>query len=807
MDGYLKPFTWIGIPNLLRSAGAADQTKINLCSSDCSGYIPLNFIQKASVLPLLGEYNRSMGSDLPIVFRWWWTLFLVGAVAFPLTKKLFSSWFDRGYLFSKAVGMAAVTFLVYLAGTIHLLPFTLLSIYWAMVITVGIGILMQWKRDTLKQYKKRFSLTVTKYGLLILFEELFFFAALLFWSWIKGHEPSIHGLEKFMDFGFTKSILNSSYFPTPDMWYTGFSINYYYFGHTVMAILTRLSGLDLAYTFNLMLASLFAFTLTMSFSIGYQLLSIGQRGRMGLRGRVFGGLLTAFLVTLAGNMQTIYAFTKGYFGDVTPPPFWTLLWKASELGNFGQGLDRYWYANATRFIPYTIHEFPSYSFVVSDVHGHVLSLPFVLLAIALLVVLFGSFIRKETNHDSWIWHAGWLRICFFGFLCGVLLMTNALDGPIYMGLFFILFMVQNSAFILQLKKYWKQILSVFAAATLSAIGASLPFLAHFSSFVSGLAVNCPPAFLADHKIGPILFEGVEKCQHSPLWMMWLLWGFFIYCGVFFIISRFPRIKVSKFKFIQLNTYFTPIDLLLAVLFIFSVLLIIFPEFFYFKDIYPMHFRSNTMFKLGYQAFIMFSIVAGYTIVSAFQKLRLHSSGWGTKLFLLLVVPQLFLVSIYPIFSVRSYFDSLQHYQGLYGLNWLQIQYPDDYAGIQWLNSQLLANHSLVPPTIVEADGDSYTDYNRFSAFTGMPTVVGWAVHEWLWRGSYDVVAPRRADVGTIYNSTDLDETRTLLRMYNVSYIIVGTSELERYPNMDSQKFQELGKLVFSLGATKIYRVQ
>ena len=49
------------------------------------------------------------------------------------------------------------------------------------------------------------------------------------------------------------------------MWYAGLPINYYYFGHLVTATTTKLSGLDLAYTFNLMLATIFALTLTMSF--------------------------------------------------------------------------------------------------------------------------------------------------------------------------------------------------------------------------------------------------------------------------------------------------------------------------------------------------------------------------------------------------------------------------------------------------------------------------------------------------------------------------------------------------------------
>lgn len=259
------------------------------------------------------------------------------------------------------------------------------------------------------------------------------------------------------------------------------------------------------------------------------------------------------------------------------------------------------------------------------------------------------------------------------------------------------------------------------------------------------------------------------------------------------------------------------DLLFIVFFVFSLTLIIFPEFFYFKDIYPMHFRSNTMFKLGYDAFILFSIVSAYSIVSMTQ--RVNASVKARAIFFILLIPQLFLVSIFPIFSIRSYFGELKTYKGLDGLAWLKDAYPDDYAGIQWLNdhkdgptSPRLRGATRIVPILVEADGDSYTDYARFSAFTGMPTVIGWPVHEWLWRGSYDVVSPRREEVRKIYEArgnelTSLEEVKKILSKYNVKYIIVGTLEREKYKNLEEEKFKLLGKVVFEQGETVIYEIQ
>ena len=81
-----------------------------------------------------------MGVDFWIVLKWWGTLFFVGAIAFPLTKKLFSSWYDQGYFFAKAVGLALVTYLVYILGIIHLLPFTVISVAAGLALTFFLGV-------------------------------------------------------------------------------------------------------------------------------------------------------------------------------------------------------------------------------------------------------------------------------------------------------------------------------------------------------------------------------------------------------------------------------------------------------------------------------------------------------------------------------------------------------------------------------------------------------------------------------------------------------------------------------------------
>ncbi len=676
--------------------------------------------------------------DLTLILQWWAAWWFMGIVGFGYCKRFFSQWPDQGYLLSRAFGLGITTLAVWLLGTIRLVPFNL---YTTLGVASVIGIL---------GYFRNTKLSVTWRKLILC--EVFFGLALFSWAWVKGHEPSINGLEKFMDYGFTKSILSSQYFPPADMWYTGKPINYYYFGHMMMAITTRVSGVDLAYGFNLMLASTFALTVSMVASIALRLFRNLRADK-----KWAGVILTVFLVALSGNLQTIYAFTSGYSGD-TPPPFWEI-WKPSSIA-----WNSYWYPNATRFIPYTIHEFPSYSFVVSDMHGHVLDIPLVLFVIALLIQMFAL---EKTSRELF---------GIFGMTAGMMFMTNALDGLIYLGLFGMLYAYKNWGQWFESKKIPEHLTNM--ALVLGAFGlAVMPFVLKFEPFVSGLAVNCPPAFLANQKIGPILFETVDKCQRSPLWMMLLLWGFFVYNAVTLCMQKpNPKSQVPNvFKIISL----------------FCLGLIIFPEFFYFKDIYPMHFRSNTMFKLGYQVFILMSLISGYVIMTT--KNRWYKFG---------LIPLIFLISIYPYFAVRSYFGGLKTYQGLYGLEWFETRHPEDFEIVKLIGKKYTPGNM---PIILEASGDSYTEANRISAFSGTPTVAGWLVHEWLWRG-YDVIAQRTAEVREVYETQDVEVARATLKKYQVDLVVVGEEERLRYPNLSETKFGKLGRVIFELGETRVYEV-
>jgi uncharacterized membrane protein len=714
--------------------------------------------------------------DFSHIAAWWSLLFFIGAVFFPFTKQFFPVFIDKGYIFSKIAGILFVSYCVWLFGILKIFPFSQFSI----ILVLGLSIVGNLIFLRIKKGSSSVEIGPKKKLLVVILgEEIIFFLALCFWSFVKAHQPDLNSLEKFMDFGFINSILRSNYFPPLDMWlakspsYQGYFINYYYFGHLTTAVLTKLSGIKPDIAYNLMLSGIFAFTFTGSFSLAVNLIYNNRTHKPIKRlTAVFSGFLSAFLVSLAGNLHTIYAFTKGYTPADKPVPFWELLGR-------GMNLSAYWYPNATRFIPYTIHEFPGYSFVVSDLHGHVLDIPFVLLTIALLL----SFVLQVKHNSKKQNSKVFLALTFLGLSLAAMYMTNAWDGLIYFALSALIFLYINlrdsknlSGCIIWSIKHTAPLLLLF-------ILFSLPFQLSFKPFVSGI--------------------GISK-DHSPLWMLFILWGYFYYNAFgFFAFIVFPNIKSLGKNFIKL---LNPVDVFIILLIIISSGLLIFPEFFYVKDIYPQHYRANTMFKLGYQAFIMLSLCSGYIITRLFSFRQTIKFQFSPKfmlfaLYFIILIFLTFLVLFYPYFSINTYFDRLKNYKGLGGLSYMMQNNLSDYQAIKWIESSISGQ-----PVVLEAVGDSYTEYSRISANTGLPTILGWPVHEWLWRGGYDEPGKRVEEVKKAYQTKNLKETKNFLKKYNVSYVIFGKKEKEKYAEAKEEKWKQLGTVVFSSGETRIYKI-
>lgn len=689
-----------------------------------------------------------MLSDLTFIFIWWLTIFCLGLLSLPFIFLIFKNFFDKGYIFSKIFSISIITYSIFVLSFFKILFFNELSLYLIIFLFLSFDLFFLFY---IKKYQWFFSILKQKYKIFI-FEELLFLFILLFWSFVRGFVPDIEGLEKFMDWGFINSALRSQFLPPVDMWFSGQTINYYYFGHLIFAVLTKLSKISSAITYNLAVATICSLTFVSSFSLASNFIFIFlNKNKNKIYLALLAGLISALFLTFGGNLHTVYKLSK------TKP-----LTKA---------IDSYWYPDATRFIGYdpdtkdkTIHEFPCYSFTVADLHGHMNDIVIVIFFVAFL---FSFLLTKNVFFD-------WKANIFLGFILSLSYMTNAWDFAIY-GLLFAL-----TFFFISL--YQKNFKNAFFATLLNGLSIicfwflfSLPFSLKFVPIGDGLG-------LSDF--------------HTPFYQLFILYGgFWLICLPFVIYFLYLLIKNFKLK---IKNYISPVDIFVFSLIITATLLVIIPEFFYIKDIYSADYRrANTMFKLVYEAFIMYSLCSGYILIRFSQSLKNSFFVWLYKIvFFLIFLCHL----IYPFFAVKSFY-SLKKYQGLWGLNFLKNSNPDNFAAVEWINKNIKGQ-----PVMVEAVGDSYTTFNQISVATGLPTIEGWVVHEWLWRGGYSKPAARQEEVKTIYESKDLPQIKKIIEKYSVRYIFVGDKEYEKYPNLDEKKFEQIGKIIFQSGNTKIYKL-
>ncbi len=673
--------------------------------------------------------------DIGFVIRWWFNLFILGIIFLPLALKLTPKLKDLGYVVGKILSPVLIAFICFVGGSFKIFPFTNLTVFLTgfFILLVNLIIFLKNKNEFLCQLKTALPL--------IALEELLFFLTLVFWALIRGFNPEIQGLEKYMDFGFVNAILKTRFFPPADMWLAGETINYYYFGHLITAVLIKLSQIKPLIAYNLMVASLFAFSFIGSFSFG---LNAGLFLQLKGKGRtILLGLLTAGLLTLSGNLHPLFFAVKNI------------------------GLKHYWYPDATRFIvekfgaaDNTIHEFPIYSFVVADLHGHLLNLPMVLVFLLIMVNITLGFNQAKRLEVTLLAKTG------LAFLLAVFFITNTWDFAIYAivfsSLIFFLLTQTQQQLINNLFKTAVFVLPIVAASLLLTI----PFQLHFQNIAGGIS-------LVDHR--------------SPPWMLLVLWGLPLWLSLFFL-----KNLVAKKRF-------NLIDFFIVGLIIPAWFFILLPEVIYVKDIYIQSYqRANTVFKFTYQSFVLFSLTIPLLIG---RILHLINRLTFRKLFLTITAVLMFFIFLYPVLAIKSFYQ-LTEYRQLAGDNYLQQYYPDNLQIINFLN-----RHQHLPVNIVEAVGESYTDYNQISSFTGNPTILGWRVHEWLWRGGFDIPAQRTAEVEKIYQSTDVAETKKLLDRYQVKYVVVGKLEYQKYPNLTEDKFTKLGKIVFETKQARLYQIE
>ncbi len=214
------------------------------------------------------EVNEgSWGMRLPIA-AWFVVLELIG-LSHCLSRSLLSkSFVDRGYIFSKAIGLLIVAWGAWMLASIHLAPFT----WWTILAVIAFLSLLSVPLISKQPWDGLIAFLRTRWQLILGEEVLFwlFFGLLLYIRW---HNPDLWhpemGGEKPMDVAYLTAIVRTPYFPSYDPWFTGGYINYYYFGFVLAATLIHLTGIVPTVAYNLTVPTFFALTAMGAFTVAF----------------------------------------------------------------------------------------------------------------------------------------------------------------------------------------------------------------------------------------------------------------------------------------------------------------------------------------------------------------------------------------------------------------------------------------------------------------------------------------------------------------------------------------------------------
>ncbi|MEM7539411.1 MAG: DUF2298 domain-containing protein, partial [Chloroflexota bacterium] len=167
------------------------------------------------------------------------------------------------------------------------------------------------------------------------------------------------------------------------------------------------------------------------------------------------------------------------------------------IGN-GQPLPPYDFWGPSRVIPYTINEFPYWSFLFADLHPHMIGIPFAALFLGLLFTLLTDNL-KDRLRNILLWFA-------FSLMLGTLANINLWELPTYFGLGVLALIVSQYRHHEQINWFMTLVASILYMA-----GAYILYYPFFDRFVN---------------IGASGIGLVKEPDELGTWL--LIWGFFVF---------------------------------------------------------------------------------------------------------------------------------------------------------------------------------------------------------------------------------------------------------------------------------------
>ena len=754
-----------------------------------------------------------LGARYPFLL-WTALVYAVALATLPLGLMVFRFLPDRGYLLARVLGLLLTAYIAWLLASLNWVAFSRESVL------LGLGALAALSLWLAHRHRDELAGFVRQRWRLLLGSELLFLGAFVAFVLIRMANPDLwnpwFGGEKPMDLAYLSATVRSTVMPPLDPWFAGGAINYYYFGHFTVAAMIRATGIPATTAFNLAVPLFFALTAGGAFSLGYNL---AEGARLALRrsGTAFApawspvgaGLAAVLFIVILGNLDGAMQLVQGA---------WEYVARGAAFPNFD-----YW--RSSRMMPpdppgFEITEFPFFTFLFADLHAHLMALPLTLLVLglgtsSLLGAYGGASLRERLP-----------ALAALGLALGALWATNAWDGPTYLGLSIVLLGVGEWVRRRRPGLGWlRHALGASLLVMAVAVVAWLPYHLRLTTTLDGiipapvqttlwryLAIHGVFIFLAGSFLAAALWRertylsslgrrvvGSQPGRYAAFAGAFLLGTLFIALGIagfgtvaFLLLLALPTgaLVWCWLRNVEAHSrpeapYVTVTLLLLGLGFAIGIgvdLVVV-------EDGLE---RLNTVFKLYLQAWVLLALAGAYGlwrllfVQGLLRRLTWPHLLWGTAATVLIVA-----ALAYPVPAVQARVEQRTHTTPwtLDGTAYMdEAVYPDehgrlplkgDLAAIRWLQENVDGS-----PVVLEGVTPPYRWGGRVSAYTGLPTVVGWDWHEIVRKcglAPCPAVHARLRDVERAYSSTEPQEALAVLRKYDVSYVYVGELERLYYP--------------------------
>jgi YYY domain-containing protein len=511
------------------------------------------------------------------LLKMWAVVEVLGLLCLPLTVMVFHNLPDRGWAFSKALGLTVFAFVVWLP----LMYFQTLP--YSQPFLLGMALLLAAASIMGFLYTYDSVMKVIRGNkLYVVVAELTFLVMVLLMGILRQFRPDIRSWETFMDEGIIAGIMRSPHLPPNDIWYSGYSINYYYYAHFMMATLGKLIGQAPSIVFNTGLSILFGLTALNLFGVSSNVVAWARHARISTKlsnqsvieesdpsdqviiepldpsdQAVINDSSTSDQAEIMERPSQSYPALRG----AIPFGFCSLI-MGVIFGNLASA--QQWWAGRSsypgayewfypsRVIPGTINEFPAFSFLLSDFHAHVLTLAFTILAIG---VAFNLLLEKDGSTLR-AFGRGWQIPCTLlgsALMIGQLFVMNGWDLPTYLGLALVAIALQR--WLSYGQKFRFMYLFDVILSWISLVGLTvLLFLPFYKSYI-----------VPTGGIGLL-----KETNRSAFNLELLIYGFFLFVFISLLVvgifqqSLLARIKKRRYEFLMI---------LLTVILVNSVILI------------------------------------------------------------------------------------------------------------------------------------------------------------------------------------------------------------------------------------------